>query len=240
MSEMLPLIGITVDVAEVGEPARAQARCAMTYSNAVTSAGGVPVLLAPIVELIPHYIARCDGFLFTGGDDPRMEPFGEPTHPKATVLHPMRQAFEVALLEALTEAGSKPVLGVCLGMQLMALHAGGKLNQHMPDDTPTAGDHAKNAVHRVKPVVNANDVGSRLRGLVEGNVTSHHRQAVRDAGVLRVVAAAHDGVIEAIADPAREYYIGVQWHPERTTQHELGQGLIDDFVKACHARKAEH
>ncbi|MGE3107074.1 MAG: gamma-glutamyl-gamma-aminobutyrate hydrolase family protein [Phycisphaerales bacterium] len=225
---MKPLIGITVDVAEAGGVGGAvRAQCALAYSREIAAAGGVPVMLAPVVEMVPAYVGRCDGFVLTGGDDPRMEEFGAPTHPKATPVHAMRQAFEVALLRGLEGDENKPVLGVCLGMQMMALCAGGRLNQHMPDDVPTAGDHAKNSGHRVKPV------GSGAVRLVEGEVTSHHRQAVSDAGRLRVIAAAPDGVIEAIDDPARGFYVGVQWHPERTRQRELGAGLIEQFVRAC-------
>ena len=72
--------------------------------------------------------------MFIGGDDPRTEPFGEPTHPKATPVEPERQAFETALLEELQRRPGAPVLGVCLGMQMMALHAGGKLNQKSHSD----------------------------------------------------------------------------------------------------------
>ena len=241
MTMHTPIIGITVDVAdpaEPGQPPRPRAQCALTYARAVVQAGGVPILLAPLVELIPAYLHQCDGFLFTGGDDPRTEPFGVPTHPKATPLHPIRQEFEIALLDALSkrEAAPRPVLGVCLGMQLMALHAGGSLNQHMPDDTPTAADHVKNAVHRVMPAdaaLRAAFPGVPAVPLIEADVTSHHRQAVRDPGRLRVRARAHDGVIEAVDDPARPFYLGVQWHPERTACEPLGPGLIRQFVEAC-------
>ena len=62
-----------------------------------------------------------------------MERWGVPTHPRAKPVDGRRQAFEVALLEALDAHPARPVLGVCLGMQLMALHAGGGLDQHLPD-----------------------------------------------------------------------------------------------------------
>jgi putative glutamine amidotransferase len=172
--------------------------------------------------------ARFDAFVFTGGDDPKTEPFGQPTHPKADVMSQERQAFEVALLEALSlHHPDKPVLGVCLGMQLMALVAGGRLNQHLPDDTPTSEDHLHDHAHAIVPSCEA---------IASGEVTSHHHQAVSEPGRLRVSGRAHDGVIESIDDPARAFYLGVQWHPERTPDAPLGRGLFDRLVSACRSR----
>jgi len=203
----------------------------MTYARSIARAGGVAVLLPAVMESIPDYVRAMDGFVFTGGDDPRTEAFGEPTHPKATPLHPLRQAFELGLLNELARSPRTPVLGVCLGMQLMALHAGGSLNQHMPDTVSTADAHYKDSVHAI--VVASGD--HLPKGLVmhAGNVTSHHRQAVSRAGRLDVLATAPDGVIEAVADTDRRFYVGVQWHPERTEDARLGNALFEQFVRAA-------
>lgn len=209
----------------------------MAYADAVARAGGMPVVLPPQIELIPGQLNLCRGVILTGGDDPRTEMFGEPTHASARPMNARRQEYEVALLRALESRTDIPVLGVCLGMQLMALCAGGRLNQHMPDDVPTAADHAGNAQHalRIEP---GDHVLSRCAGAAggDGMVTSHHRQAVRDAGRLRVVARAPDGVIEAVDDPARPFHLGVQWHPERTSHPGLGLALFEAMVAAAAAR----
>jgi putative glutamine amidotransferase len=144
-------------------------------------------------------------------------------------MHAQRQEFEIALLAELQRRPAAPVLGVCLGMQLMALHAGGKLNQHMPDDTPTAEQHRNDAVHDIRLAP-----GAAAHSLIApGPVTSHHRQAVRDPGKLRIVARAPDGVIEAIDDPARPFYLGVQWHPERTAFEPLGKSIFLRLIQAA-------
>ena len=62
---------------------------------------------------------------------------------------------------------------------------------------------------------------------------SSHHQAVRETGRLRVVAVADDGVIEAIDDPGRRFYLGVQWHPERTGDVSLGAGVFARLVEAA-------
>lgn len=233
-----PVVGITADLTEP-QPGRPRATVAMAYCEAVARAGGVPVVLPPIPALAPEHVRRCDAFVLTGGDDPRMEPFGEPTHPKATLIHAQRQEYETALVRLLDSAvagggsggggggGGVPVLGVCLGMQLMALVAGGKLRQHLPDEVPTADRHVGNTVHAIRPVV---------EGVIgAGEVTSSHHQAIKDAGRLRVVAVADDGVIEAVDDPTRRFYLGVQWHPERTADPALGAALFARLVEAARA-----
>jgi putative glutamine amidotransferase len=199
-----PLIGISADA----DAERFWLR--RTYIEAVIQAGGVPVILPCRAELAGAFVQRCDGILLSGGDDPNMEHWGHVTHPKARPMNPDRQAFEIALLRALDVAPDTPALGVCLGMQLMGLHAGGTLDQH-------------GRLHRIEC-----ELGT-------GDVASFHRQALTDAGALRVIARSADGVIEAIRSADRPFYLGVQWHPERTKDPALGVGLIGALVKAAAA-----
>lgn len=215
-----PVIGVTADIADtrlqVGE----------AYTQMIAQAGGLPIVLPPIPEMAEGLLALCDGVVMTGGDDPDTTRWGVPMHPKARPLHPQRQAFELALLEALDRMPRVPVLGVCLGMQLMGLHCGGILDQHLPDTLATAADHWDKRTHGVR-----GDLGA-------GVVHSHHRQALKDAGTLAVIARAPDGVIEAIENPARAaMYLGVQWHPERTEDERLGAGLFRRLVDAATAMR---
>jgi len=215
-----PLVGITCDTID------GRSVCPATYTRAVTEAGGIPVCLPNIAGHAEAYADRFDAFVFTGGEDPDMAPFGEATHARATVVEPGRQAFETALLRELeTNHKDKPALCVCLGMQWMALLAGGSLDQHMPDALPTHDDHAGDHRHPIEPAV-------ADAWLPAGTVTSKHHQAVIDPGTLRIVARAHDGVIEAIDDPGRRFYRGVQWHPERTDSAPLGIDLYRELIGA--------
>jgi putative glutamine amidotransferase len=215
--------------------------------DAVVRAGGTPLLLPPVTSQAGAHAAICDAFVFTGGDDPRTEEFDPrvPTHPRATVMDQDRQRHETALLRFLRdEAPDKPVLGICLGMQLMALVAGGELNQCLEDDTETHGDHApprEDAPPHPSRKREGSSRGDRVHSIVadhtllaSGEVNSWHRQAVRSPGSMRVIARAHDGVIEAIDDPARSFYLGVQWHPERFEEVGLDQSgpLADGLFRA--------
>ncbi len=211
---MTPIIGITADLAkgriQVGEH----------YARMIAQAGGVPIILPPLVERVHEMLGVCHGVVLTGGDDPIMTHWGRPMHPRATPVDRQRQAFELALLHALDERPHMPALGVCLGMQLMGLHGGGELDQHLPDTLATAAMHWDHGSHDV-----AGELGS-------GIVHSHHRQALTDAGPhLKVIARAPDGVIEAVQRIDRPaMYLGVQWHPERTSDERLGLGLFRRLV----------
>jgi putative glutamine amidotransferase len=234
-----PTIGIAPDVAEP-RPGSLRATCPLTYARAIHEAGGWPVILPPILEMIPLHLERCDGFVLIGGDDPRTEPFGVPTHPKATLVHPLRQQFDTELLEALMDRPRIPTLGVCLGMQMMALVAGGAMDQHLPETLTSADRHWNDAVHRIKPVVRAGVLASVLAEAERSggaNVTSHHRQAVSNPGSLLIAAVSDDGVIEAIERPDAPFFLGVQWHPERTTDAAMGIDLIRRLVQESAAAK---
>lgn len=210
-----PVVGITTDTRTIDDLERRLVSA--TYARAIVQAGGTPVFLETNPALIDRYVTLCDAFVLTGGDDPIMEPFGVATHPAAKRVHPDRQAFELALLD---QIASRPTLGVCLGMQYMALHAGGTLDQHLPDTTPSAGDHW-DADHAV--------VGDTLSGTVH----SKHRQAITDPGSLTIAARSEDGLIEAVRDAARPFYLGVQWHPERTAHPALGQEIFMQLIQAA-------
>ncbi len=237
----LPLVGITTDLAD--HPNGTRVFTYRHYAEAVVNAGGIPVLLPPIAEAVPEIAARLDAFVFTGGDDPRTEPFNQPTDPRITPVHPVRQRFETDLLCALAEHHpDTPVLGVCLGMQMQALVAGGRLDQHMPESHPTHADHWEQD-HPVMPVAGAlsgatgqSPVPSRptpSAPALRGSVRSKHRQAVADPGSLVVIATAPDSVIEAVCDPARRFWVGVQWHPERTEDDSVGADLFRQLVAAA-------
>ncbi|MEO0512309.1 MAG: gamma-glutamyl-gamma-aminobutyrate hydrolase family protein [Planctomycetota bacterium] len=211
-----PVVGITSDIRTLDSLERRVA--VADYARAVATAGGTPVFLDTNPDLVPGYLSAIDAFILTGGDDPITEQWGIPTHPKAKRVHPDRQRFELTLLAALDDT-DHPVLGVCLGMQYIALTAGGTLDQHLPETTPTHADHW--------------DAEHTIAGDLSGSVHSRHRQAVADAGSLTVAAIAHDGLIEAVVRGGTRYYLGVQWHPERTADTPLGQALFDDLVRSA-------
>lgn len=234
-----PLIGITLDNLD-NTAASGRYDVGTGYSAAVADAGGVPVLLPHELGLVSEYVARCDGFILTGGVDPDTAalpadwPGHAPTHGRARVMDPGRQAFELALLAEIDRTKPQAAfLGVCLGMQLLTLHHGGTLNQYLPDTHPAnVVERHRRADHAV--AVTVADSALTPPGPDDNDVIhSNHQQVIDEVGRLRVVALAEDGLIEAVDDPARPFCLGVQWHPERGDGGPLSRGLIHCFVAAA-------
>ena len=240
-----PIIAISCDVVtpDASRPERLRTVSNMTYQDAVIAAGGLPLLMSPDIALIAGYLQLADGVLLTGGDDIDVSQMGLALHSRAKVMHPRRQQFELALLDALKVGYAEhadaalPVLGVCLGMQLMAVHSGGPsvLIQHLPDEpgisSECAAAHTLDNRHEI-----AQTNGAARHKFAAAPVASWHHQAIRNQaslGELVVTAASADGVVEAIEHPYRPFYLGVQWHPERTADPELGLGVIRRLVAAA-------
>ncbi|WP_412542811.1 gamma-glutamyl-gamma-aminobutyrate hydrolase family protein [Longispora sp. K20-0274] len=191
-----------------------------TYVECVTAAGGHPVVLPP--DPSPAILSRLDGLVLAGGADVSPGRYGAEPHER-TVSRPDRDEGELALLAA---AGDLPVLGVCRGMQLMAVHAGGRLFQHLPDELGHTGHQPEPGVFGAHPATFApGSLAESIFGL-HGEVNSYHHQGVADPGSLTATGWAADGVIEVLEDPDREFYLGVQWHPEELRDGRLFEALV--------------
>lgn len=218
MSKRRPLIGITTDTHD--KPNQYESPCG--YSISVERAGGLPILLPykTDVSLIPLYVDLCDGIILSGGNDIDPATYNNaPYHPKAAPIDPLRQTFEMALL-AEVERRSKPVLGICLGSQMMNVYRGGSLHQYLPE-IPRDGalEHGKleeGRYPRHSVTVEADSILGKVFGKTDVLANSSHKQAVNKLGKgLRVIATSADGVIEATEDSTFPLWLGVQWHPER-------------------------
>jgi len=224
---MRPLIGITsyVEQARWGVWDTAAALVPYAYVQQVADAGGRAVLIPP-ASGPEEVMAVLDGLLLAGGADVDPGRYGQPAHPQTAGLRPERDSGELELLDAAL-AADMPVLGVCRGMQLMTVAAGGHLHQHLPelvghdDHRPAAGVYGEHPVR----VERASRLGSILGERV--HVRSYHHQGVVDAGKLTVVGWAEDGTIEAVEDPSRAFAIGVLWHPEVGQDPRLFDALVD-------------
>ncbi|RLV49474.1 gamma-glutamyl-gamma-aminobutyrate hydrolase family protein [Nocardioides mangrovicus] len=201
-----------------------------TYADAVALAGGTPVLLpptAPFEESAADVVARLDALVVAGGADVASSAYGELPHPRTGPPRADRDAWELSLLDAAV-ARDLPVLGVCRGMQVMAVHAGGVLDQHLPDLVgTTAHDPGGDSFGEVEVQVAAESLVGRLLGSGTAQVSCHHHQAVRSHPGYTAVAWADDGTVEAMERGASRFRLGVQWHPEVVADVGLFRGLVE-------------
>jgi putative glutamine amidotransferase len=214
-----PRIGLTLDVDEAG----LDYRLPRAYAEAVTAVGALPLPLTHQLGRAAELLDLCDGLVVTGGAfDIPPELYGEARRPACGPARPERTAFELALVR-LALARDLPLLGVCGGMQLLAVARGGTLYQDLATDLGLTGHEQPPPKDRPSHAVRV-EAGSRLAGLVGASslqVNSTHHQGVREPGAgVTVSARAEDGLVEAIELPDRRFALGVQWHPESAIRHE--------------------
>src|SRR5436190_7659605 len=127
-----PVIGLTTyaEEARFGLNDTFAAVLPLSYVHAVHASGGRAVLVTPDAP-DTDVLDGLDGIMFTGGSDVDPGLYGEQPHP-TTVVKPERDAAELMLMRAAL-AADLPLLGICRGMQLMAVAYGGRLYQHLPD-----------------------------------------------------------------------------------------------------------
>ncbi len=197
----------------------------------VTKKGILPVLIPDVEQdYFSDILDQMDAFIFQGGNDLAPETYGErPIGPWKGDAY--RDAYELRILEYAIKR-SKPVLGICRGLQLMNVYFGGTLFQDTTTQNPKAIDHRsaerydtlKHAVHFEK-----GKFLERLYGdTVDPYVNTVHHQSIKDLGKdLEILARAPDGTIEAfgyIKEPEGKV-MAVQWHPEFSPT--LGNEVID-------------
>jgi putative glutamine amidotransferase len=233
-----PLIGVNADFTPSAKTITAHLRLAVGYVDAITTAGGLPVVLPPMCRDVDpdSFLDRLDGILLSGGLDLDPRRHGLPTHTAVHLMPERRDDSDRLLVRQIVER-RLPVLGVGLGMQQLNVALGGTLFLHLPEEQPRAMPHrdAAGMPHRHLVLVEPNTRLEEIYGGGEIRVNSAHHQAVRQAAPgLRVCARAPDGIIEAFeaVDP-NWFCVGVQWHPESETASALDAQLFECFVQAC-------
>lgn len=174
---------------------------------------GAAVLLLPPGEADPvPLLGLADGLVVTGGAaDIHPAHYGQPVLGRLDGVDEARAKMELALAAAAIAQGI-PILGICGGLQAMAVAGGGSLIQDIGTSVGGALEHEQptDPAMAWHPL----HVEEGWKDLFPEAVNSTHHQAIDRCGVLQPVARAPDGVIEAAVVPGHPFAVGVQWHPE--------------------------
>ena len=233
---MRPLIGVT----SLWDSVKNCGWMWQNYMELIWDAGGMPMVLSlnSSPEAIDEALARCQGFLFTGGQDISPDYYDYEKVERCQSKAEVRDVMELALFDAAHKA-HRPIFGICRGMQLINVALGGTLIEDIPSQVKTPTEHrymppAAPSMHEVELVE-----GSPLMALVgqkRMTVNSYHHQAVdRVAPLLDVMArSVTDQIVEAVWAPKEDFLMAVQWHPERIYQGRPEKlELIKRFIQAC-------
>ncbi len=202
-----------------GEPADPTHFVRERHVRALTAAGLLPVLVPGSLppEAAVELLELCGCVYLPGGDYAplrRGEDPDESARRAAEMGMPWdagKVAVDLAVLDVAWERGI-PALGICGGMQAMALRAGGTLRAETPEELSLHAEDPGPREQAIEPATLAEGVLGAI-----ARIDHHHSQVVADPGALVTAARARDGVIEAIEAPrdAHPFWLGLQWHPER-------------------------
>lgn len=189
-------------------------------------------------ELAEQYAEQFDGLILSGGADVDPVEFGQHPNPNLGGVDVPRDKFEIALYHAFVAAG-KPILGICRGLQVMNVAAGGTLHQHI-GDIAGAWQHDQHTIDGTPFHEVTLSVGSALAEGFQADTirtnTYHHQSIDQVADGYEVTAVAGDGIIEAIEKTEGSFALGVQWHPEMSfekhPEHHVPFVLFMDAVRA--------
>jgi putative glutamine amidotransferase len=236
LSVSKPLIGITTyrQEATTGVWSGEFAMIPGEYVRGVEEAGGIGVLVHPQSlneEEARRIVSSLDGLMLCGRRDIEPSRYGAKALVTTESPDTLRDHTEDMLLGAAIELGV-PVLGICRGAQMLNVHRGGTLHQHVPDlvgDTryqKGGGEYTMMSISISPGTVLANIYGGAHE---VGPAAIYHHQAIDQPGDgLRVSASSPDGLVEAIELADHPFCVAVQWHPERTLEDlRLFVALID-------------
>ena len=215
------------------------------YIRSLSAVGALPWMI-PLVgdepETMRGIYEELDGIFLPGGADIDPANYGEERHARCDKGDPARDEVELSLVKwALVD--HKPVLGVCRGLQLVNLAAGGTLYQDLAEQMPGSlkhdyfpfgGRYARDYLaHDVQ--IAENTKLAEIYGAGAVKVNSMHHQGIRRLGVdLLASAVAPDGLVEGIESTDGFYLVAVQWHPEVLVDNcPRTQRLFESFIEAA-------
>jgi len=228
---MLPIVAVTADRSEKAEasqpnehgrvrPTPAQVHVSELVVSHLRNSGVEVIVLPPGPEdpdkLAAWVLANCSALVITGGHfDIHPAEYGQTVQARIDRVDHGRTSLELTLARAAIKSDF-PVLGICGGMQVLAVAGGGTLVQDIRAQIKGAMEHEQHTdpSDPWHPITINPGLIHKAYGCSLLRVNSTHHQSVDDPGCFVATAHAPDGVTEAIEHPALRCCVGVQWHPE--------------------------
>ena len=210
-AEYQPVIGIT------GNYEDNICKLSHGYFQSVVEAGGVPMIIPPVEDAntLVNTLDRIDALILSGGGDINPLFGGDEPSPRLRGINQKRDLPEL-MITRLAYNRQIPILGICRGIQALAVALGGKVAQDISIQANVKHSQDADRAEQTHSIKIAEDsILHSLYGEEKIYVNSFHHQAVKDTGdKFRVVAKSSDGIIEAMESSEYKSIIGVQWHPE--------------------------
>jgi len=231
-----PIIGLTANYSNIDATLRS------VYYQQIVKAGGTPVIIPPVADkdVIINTLSHLDGLILTGGADYNPLWTGEEPSPK---LHHINRERDLAELMITRLAFNRqiPMLGICRGIQTLAMALGGKVIQDIDNKIKHDQDADRNEpTHSV--TIATNSILEKIYDEEKLFVNTFHHQAVGEPGPhLKVTAKAPDGIIEGIESNEYKSILGVQWHPEWLEEDGLKifQWLVNEAQEFAQAKDVQ-
>jgi putative glutamine amidotransferase len=215
------------------------------YTDAIIANGALPIVIPHVAEanadILYALMDKCDGFLFTGGNDIDPALYGIKKWDTCGETTVKRDAFELLAFKYAMSSG-KPILGICRCCQLINVALGGTLVQDIPTAHKSAIRHTSDSVEN--PTYHEIDIPDnspllKLSVVPRVKINSFHHQCVDKLGEgLKILAVSSvDGIPEGVYLDSDRYLIGVQWHPERNyKESEFDAAIFKDFIEVSKNR----
>ena len=237
-SERRPVIGITGNYEEL------TCKLGRSYYQSVVAAGGVPIIIPPVADkhVIINTLEHIDALILSGGGDINPLWAGEEPSPRLRGINQERDLPEL-LITRLAFNRQMPILGICRGIQTLAVALEGSVTQDISDMARVK--HSQDADRSVATHSVSIEKESILYSIYRQDrlmVNSFHHQAVSDPGKrFRVIAKSADGIIEAMESCEFKPILGVQWHPECMEEGlPLFHWLVDEAITFRRVRQLHH
>jgi len=238
MNKVKPIIGITTAY----DFEKGSSLIKDDYYDAIIHCGAVPFLI-PVTDeksVWIEYVKICDGLILSGGPDIDATYFGESNMPYANEISPIRDGMEIFIAQKAI-AMDKPILGICRGIQVINIAAGGSIYQDIYVENTTDKKLIKHSQQapRWYQIHNIDIQSETCLQAIFGNATlkvnSFHHQAVKEVAPDFIInAVAEDGIIEAISQENKKFVLGVQWHPENLWRKDKTHlKLFERLVSVC-------